>query len=60
MSGDLVRDAIGATEADAIAEFQLYLKTIAAFPVPVWNALGNHDLFGIDRDTSGASPDTRL
>ena len=60
ISGDLVHDAMGATEADAIAQFQLYLKTIAGFPVPVWSALGNHDLFGLDRDVSGASPDDPL
>ncbi len=60
ISGDLVRDAMGATEADASALFQLYLKTIATFPVPVRSALGNHDLFGIDRDASGVGPDHPL
>ena len=60
VSGDLVRDAMGATEADAIAQFQLYLKTIAAFPVPVRSALGNHDLFGIDGDAPGVGPDDPL
>jgi hypothetical protein len=60
ISGDLVRDAMGVTEAAATALFKLYLKTVAAFPVPVWSALGNHDLFGIDGDVSGVGPDDRL
>jgi len=55
MTGDLVQDALGVSEAEARGLFELYLKTIGDFPVPVWSVPGNHDVFGIERDRSGAS-----
>ncbi len=60
MTGDLITDALGVGEAEARGYFDLYLKAIADFPVPVWSVLGNHDVFGIERDRSGASPSNPL
>lgn len=59
-TGDLVKDALAAGETEARGLFELYLKAIREFPVPVWSALGNHDVFGIDRDASGVSDEHPL
>jgi len=55
VTGDLIKDALAAGEAEARGLFELYLETIGDFPVPVWNVLGNHDVFGIDRAASGVT-----
>ncbi len=60
MTGDLVRDALRVPEAEAREYYELYARTIAAASVPVWNAPGNHELFGIERNQSGVSPDHPL
>ena len=60
LTGDLVTDALGAGEAEARGYFELYRKTVGDFPVPVWSVLGNHDVFGIERDKSGASTSNPL
>ncbi len=60
MTGDLVADSLRVGEAEARGQFELYKKTIEAFPVPVRSVLGNHDIFGIERDASKVSVDHPL
>jgi 3',5'-cyclic AMP phosphodiesterase CpdA len=60
ITGDLIADALRAGEADARSQFELYKKTIDTFPMPVRSALGNHDIFGIERDASKVSADHPL
>jgi 3',5'-cyclic AMP phosphodiesterase CpdA len=60
ITGDLVADALRVGESDARSLFELYKKTISTFPVPVRSVLGNHDIFGIERDTSKVSADHPL
>jgi 3',5'-cyclic AMP phosphodiesterase CpdA len=60
ITGDLVRDALRVGEAEARGYFELYKKTIATFPSPVHSTLGNHDIFGIERDASRVSVDHPL
>lgn len=60
MSGDLVRDALRVPEAEAREYYALYVRTIAGTSAPVWNAPGNHELFGIERNLSNVSPDHPL
>lgn len=60
ITGDLVQDALRVAEAEARGCFELYVKTIATFPVPVRSVLGNHDIFGVERDASGVSVDHPL
>ena len=60
ITGDLVADALRVGEAEARSLFELYKKTIDTFPVPVRSALGNHDIFGIERDASKVSADHPL
>jgi len=57
--GDLVFDALGVSFARADSLFQLYKKTIALFTKPVYNTIGNHDVFGIypESKVSKAHPD---
>ncbi len=45
--GDLVYDALGVGYARADSLFKLYAQTTALLKVPVFNTVGNHDLFGI-------------
>jgi hypothetical protein len=52
ITGDLIRDALRVGEAQATAEFDLLVRELAAFTVPVFPALGNHDIFGIERHAS--------
>jgi hypothetical protein len=52
ISGDLVRDALRVSEAEARGYYELYVRESARIPVPVWNAPGNHEIFGIERHLS--------
>lgn len=44
--GDLVMDAPGQRYGSADSLFSLYLETVANLRMPVYNTLGNHDIFG--------------
>jgi hypothetical protein len=52
VSGDLIRDALRQNEATATAYYKLYVQEISKFTMPVYSALGNHEIFGIERDKS--------
>jgi Icc protein len=60
MTGDLVHDALRVDEAEARSYYELFLREIAAFPVPVWTVPGNHEIFGIERHLSLVSPEHPL
>jgi len=45
--GDLVKDVLRGNPARADSLFQLYKQTITGFKMPVYNVIGNHELFGI-------------
>jgi predicted MPP superfamily phosphohydrolase len=60
ISGDLIRDALRQTEATASAYYKLYVQEISKFKMPVYSALGNHELFGIERDKSLVSTEHPL
>ena len=44
--GDLVSDALAQRESRADSLFNLYKATSENFKMPVYNAIGNHDVFG--------------
>jgi Icc protein len=48
--GDLVMDALGQTYGKADSLYNLYLKEIEAFNMPVYNTMGNHEIFAWHRD----------
>ena len=52
ITGDLVRDALRVPEAEATRYYELFMKERAAFRTPVFTVPGNHENFGIERDTS--------
>lgn len=60
VSGDLVKDALRVSEKEATSYFELYLKEIQKFQVPVWSVPGNHEIFGIERHLSLVSKDHPL
>ena len=52
ITGDLVRDALRVPEAEATGYYELFVKERNAFRTPVFTVPGNHENFGIERDTS--------
>jgi Icc protein len=52
ITGDLVRDALRVGESEAARLYELYKSETATIKVPVWNAPGNHEIFGIERHLS--------
>lgn len=60
LTGDLIKDALRVGEEEATGLYELFVQELAKFPVPVWNTLGNHEIFGIERHHSLVSPEHPL
>ncbi len=45
--GDLIMDALGANYAHADSLYNLYIETSKLINAPVYNTIGNHEIFGI-------------
>jgi Icc protein len=56
ITGDLVRDALRVSEAEATGYYDLFAREVGAFRTPVWTVPGNHEMFGIERHLSLVSP----
>ena len=54
--GDLIMDALGVSYARADSQYVLYQEISKQFKMPVYNTLGNHEVFGI-YEKSGVGPD---
>lgn len=54
--GDLIMDALGQSYGRADSLYQLYDQLTANVKVPIYNTLGNHEVFGL-YEKSGISPD---
>jgi 3',5'-cyclic AMP phosphodiesterase CpdA len=54
--GDLIMDALGVSYARADSLYTMYDESSRDFKMPVYNTLGNHEVFGI-YEKSGISPD---
>ncbi len=52
VTGDLVADALRVSEKKASSLFEMYKAETQKFFAPVWNAPGNHEIFGIEREQS--------
>jgi len=52
ITGDLVRDALRVGEGEATGYYELFARERNAFRTPVFTVPGNHENFGIERDTS--------
>jgi predicted MPP superfamily phosphohydrolase len=60
ITGDLVRDALRVSEAEARGYYEMLVAELRQFPVPVWTVPGNHENFGIEREKSGISAEHPL
>tara|TARA_R110002167_G_scaffold27871_8_gene94573 strand:- start:915 stop:2078 length:1164 start_codon:yes stop_codon:yes gene_type:complete len=60
ISGDLVRDALRVSETVAAGYYELFVSEIKKFGMPVYNGVGNHEIFGIERDKSLVSSEHPL
>jgi 3',5'-cyclic AMP phosphodiesterase CpdA len=45
--GDLIMDALGQKESRADSLYDLYQESVKNFKMPVYNTLGNHEVFGL-------------
>jgi Icc protein len=52
VTGDLIKDALRVSEKEATSLYEMYVREISKFSVPVWNVPGNHEIFGIERHKS--------
>ncbi len=52
VTGDLVRDALRVGEKEATGYYELFDTEARHFKSPMWTVPGNHENFGIERDTS--------
>jgi predicted MPP superfamily phosphohydrolase len=52
VTGDLIKDALRVNEAESRKLYELYVREVSKFTVPVWNVPGNHEIFGIERHHS--------
>jgi 3',5'-cyclic AMP phosphodiesterase CpdA len=55
ITGDLVRDALRVSEREATSYYDLFMHERSLFATPVFTVPGNHENFGIERDTSHVS-----
>lgn len=53
--GDLIMDALGTTYERADSLYNLYIQVSKKFQMPVYNTIGNHEIYGI-YTKSGADP----
>ena len=49
-TGDLIAEGNGATVAQAEQWFDVYENVTSALTMPLYNAVGNHDVVGIHRE----------
>ena len=57
ITGDLVRDALRVSEAEATGYYDLFQAEAARFTGPLYTVPGNHEIFGIERDKSHVAVD---
>jgi 3',5'-cyclic AMP phosphodiesterase CpdA len=55
MGGDMIMDALAQRYSFADSLYNLYKENIKSFAMPVFNTLGNHEIYGI-YSKSGANP----
>jgi Icc protein len=56
--GDLIMDALGVCEPESRAQYRLYQELISQLKVPLFNGIGNHELYGIYLEGVGDDPCT--
>ncbi|NQT64530.1 MAG: metallophosphoesterase [Candidatus Marinimicrobia bacterium] len=54
--GDLIMDALSQSKGRSDSLYQIYAELSQGFDMPVYNTMGNHEVFGLYKD-SGIAPD---
>jgi 3',5'-cyclic AMP phosphodiesterase CpdA len=49
--GDLIMDALGVNFGRADSLYNLYIQTIKSIEVPIYNTIGNHEIFGLYKES---------
>jgi hypothetical protein len=52
IAGDLVRDALRVSEAEATSYYDLFTEELGQFATPAWTVPGNHEIFGVEQRLS--------
>jgi hypothetical protein len=52
--GDLIMDALRACESEARAQYELYRELTFSLEMPLFNTIGNHELYGVYLEGVGA------
>ena len=52
IAGDLVRDALRVSEAEARSYYDLFMQEVGQLATPTWTVPGNHEIFGIEQHLS--------
>ena len=52
VTGDLIKDALRVPESEATSLYEMYVHETKKFTMPVWSTTGNHEIFGIERQSS--------
>ena len=55
--GDMIMDALGQTHSRADSLYDIYKREIKKLNMPVYNTLGNHEVFGLYEDNVTENPD---
>jgi Icc protein len=55
--GDLIMDALGQRHSAADSLYNLYIATVKNLTMPVYNTMGNHEIFGIYKESGADSLD---
>ena len=55
--GDLIADALGQKKTRADSLYDLYTKESGLFKMPVYNSIGNHEYFGVFRESGVSTSD---
>jgi Icc protein len=53
--GDLIMDALGQRYSAADSLYNLYMSTVKNLTMPVYNTMGNHEIYGIYRESRADS-----
>ena len=57
MGGDMIMDALGTSYARADSQYVMYQNAIESFGIPVYNTVGNHELYGIYEKSNADTTD---
>ncbi len=57
MGGDMIMDALGTSYERADSQYVIYQNAVKKFDIPVYNTVGNHELYGIYESSNADTTD---